>query len=89
MSTRDRIKELQEQNSELFKEVLLNETAIDDAKRILTSIDIDFVGHPVIKKQALQIQTLIKSISWKNEIYKHDIYKNELEITKLMNKSRE
>jgi hypothetical protein len=78
-----RIQELESINSELAKEILLNESAVFEVEKEILEIDPDLKEHPEIKKQVNNLRMLIESIRNKSEIYKHEIFQNEPEIKRL------
>jgi hypothetical protein len=78
-----RIKELESRNSELAKEILLNESAIFETEKEISELDQDLLGHPSIQQQINNLRLLIERIKNKNELYKNEIYSNDLEIKKL------
>lgn len=78
-----RIRELESRNSELAKEILLNESAIFETEKEISEIDQDLLGHISIQHQINNLRLLIERIKNKNELYKKEIYSNDLEIKKL------
>jgi len=78
-----RIKELESRNSELAKEILLNESAIFETENEISELDQDLLGHTAIQQQINNLRLLIERIKNKNELYKNEIYSNDLEIKKL------
>lgn len=78
-----RIKELESRNSELAKEILLNESSIYESEKEISELDKDLLGHPSIQQYINNLRLLIERIKNKNDLYKQEIYKNNLEIKKL------
>lgn len=51
MSSRDKqIKELEERNGELAKEILLNESAVFETLKEIADLDSDILDHPKIQQ---------------------------------------
>ncbi|TAE39309.1 MAG: hypothetical protein EAZ70_07205 [Runella slithyformis] len=81
MTERERlIAHLEDENSELAKEVLLNESAIYEAERLLKTIDTDLINHPVFQDYTENIKASIEKIESENRQYRVQIYKNNFEI---------
>ena len=78
-----RIAELEDRNSELAKEILLNESAVYEAETEIENLDTDLIGHPRIQQYVNQLNLLVKRLRTKNNRYKKEIFQNELEIKKL------
>lgn len=83
MSNKNQIKQLEDLNSSLAKEILLNESAVYEVEKELQSLDSDLFHHPAIQPQIDELRALILRLTNKNEVYKQEIYENDLEITKL------
>jgi hypothetical protein len=81
----DRINELLDRNSELAKEILLNESLVYEAETEIDSIDKDIMGHSTIQQYLGQVTQLVERLKAKNNLYKKEIFKNDLEIKKLNN----
>lgn len=82
-SKKRRINQLEDRNSELAKEILLNEAAIYQSEKEIDNIDADIIDHEHIQKYISQIRVLVERLTNKNEIYKKEIFENELLIKKL------
>ncbi len=80
-----KIRELEDQNAEWAKEILLNETAIYETEKELSSIDTELLSDQRIQSNIQFLRLLIERIESKNEIYKEIIYNNDLEINRLEN----
>jgi len=78
-----RISELEDRNSELAKEILLNESAVYEVETEIENLDTDLIGHPRIQQYVNQLSLLVKRLKTKNNRYKKEIFQNELEIKKL------
>jgi len=78
-----RIAELEDKNSELAKEILLNESAVYETETQIDNLDTDLIRHPRIQQYISQLNLLIKRIKTKNNRYKKEIFQNEFEIKKL------
>jgi len=78
-----RIAELEDRNSELAKEILLNESAVYEVETEIENLDTDLIGHPRIQQYVNQLNLLVKRLKTKNNRYKKEIFHNELEIKKL------
>lgn len=89
MSNIERIKELENSNAELSKEILLNEAAIYEAEREIGEIDTELHQHPKIQKYVNNLQLLMEQINRKNQNYKNEIYENDLKISKLRKEDNE
>ena len=89
MPNRERIRELEDRNAELAKEILLNETAVYEAEKELGNIDEELFEHPRIQQYVNNLTLLIDRINDKNHAYKKEIYENELEIIKLRNEEND
>ena len=76
----ERIRILEERNGELAKEILLNETAIYETEKELAGIDDDLLSHPRMQRYIAELKSLITQILSKSEVYKREIYENELEL---------
>ena len=83
MSISNQIKVLEEKNAELSKEILLNETAVYEVEKELLNIDKDIIEHPEIQTYVSSLQGLSGKIKVKNEIYKREIYENNIKISNL------
>jgi hypothetical protein len=78
-----RVKELEDRNGELAKEILLNESAVYQAESEVNNLDTDLIGHPKIQQYINQLKLLIERLKTKNKVYKQEIFENELVIKKL------
>ena len=83
MSISNQIKVLEEKNTELSKEILLNETAVYEVEKKFLNIDKDIIEHPEIQAYVNSLQDLLRKIKFKNEIYKKEIYENNIKISNL------
>jgi flagellar biosynthesis/type III secretory pathway chaperone len=84
MSEREpQIQQIEERNSELAKEILLNESATYETEKEIAKIEEDILDHPVILNYIQSLKILIERISKKNEIYKAEIFENELKIRQI------
>jgi hypothetical protein len=54
MENKEKIAELEDRNSELAKEVLLNESAIYEAETEIENLDTDLIRHPRIQQYVNQ-----------------------------------
>lgn len=81
----DRVSRLEDRNAELAKEILLNESAIYEAESEIDRMDEDVLDHPQIAQSIAYLNLLIARLQEKNEIYKKEIFNNELEINRLRN----
>jgi uncharacterized protein YigA (DUF484 family) len=88
-SQRHQIEELEQKNSELAKEILLNESAIYEAEREIANLDEDLLDHPVIADYIQRLNEHIAVISEKNRTYKVEIFKNNFEIKRLEDYGKE
>jgi len=79
----DKITELESRNSELAKEILLNESAIYEAQSELNHVDPDIINHENIQSYFKHVELLIERLEAKNYLYKKEIYQNDLEIKRL------
>jgi hypothetical protein len=79
----DKITELESRNSELAKEILLNESAIYEALSELNHVDPDIINHEKIRRYFKHVELLIERLEAKNYLYKKEIYQNDLEIKRL------
>jgi hypothetical protein len=77
------VNELEERNSELAKEILLNESAIYEAQKEMADLDNDLLDHPSILNYINTLRLLIERIEKRNDLYKTEIFDNELRIQKL------
>ncbi len=77
------IQQIEERNSELAKEILLNESATYETEKEIGKIDEDILDHPVILNYIQSLKILIERITKKNELYKAEIFENELKIKQL------
>jgi hypothetical protein len=75
--------QLEEGNSELAKEILLNESAIYEAQKEMADLDNDLLDHPSILNYINTLRLLIERIEKRNDLYKTEIFDNELRIQKL------
>lgn len=80
----EKIKLLESRNSELAKEILLNESAIYEAEKEISNLDMDLIEHPKILEYVNQLKFLIGRLTEKNNFYKTEIFQNDLEIKKLL-----
>ena len=78
-----RIDELEDRNSEHAKEILLNEVAIDEARRDIAAIDEDIIDHPSITDYCQHLCLLIDRLEQQNNTYRVDVFKNNWEIKRL------
>jgi predicted RNase H-like nuclease (RuvC/YqgF family) len=77
------IEALEERNSELAKEILLNEAAIYEAEKEINRIDTDIIDHPTIQNYINTLKMLIERLETKNTVYKNEIFENDVRIKKL------
>ena len=78
-----RVIELEERNSEHAKEILLNEVAIDEARREIAAIDEDIIDHPSIADYCQQLYLLIDRLEQQNNRHRVGVFKNNWEIKRL------
>ena len=84
MTGRERqIQKIEERIGELAKEILLNESAVYETEKEIGKIDEDILDHPVIINYVQSLKILIEKITKKNELYKAEIFENELKIKQL------
>ena len=89
MLNQEKIRKLEDRNAELAKEILLNETAIYETKKELDNLDKELFEHPKIQQYVNNLKRLVDRINRKNNVYKKEIYENELEIIKLKKEENE
>jgi hypothetical protein len=77
------VNELEERNSELAKEILLSESAIYEAQKEMADLGNDLLDHPSILHYINTLRLLIERIEKRNDLYKTEIFDNELRIQKL------
>ncbi len=77
------VEQLEERNSELAKEILLNESAVYEAEKEINKIDTDLLDHPSIQNHVNSLKLLIERIEVKNGLYKKEIFENDIRIKKL------
>ncbi len=84
MTGRERqIQQIEERIGELAKEILLNESAVYETEKEIGKIDEDILDHSVIINYVQSLKILIEKITKKNELYKVEIFENELKIKQL------
>jgi hypothetical protein len=84
MTGRERqIQKIEERTGELAKEILLNESAIYETEKEIGKIEEDILDHPLILNYIQSLKILIERITKKNELYKAEIFENELKIKQL------
>jgi hypothetical protein len=84
MTERERqIQQIEERIGELAKEILLNESAVYETEKEIGLIDEDILDHPAIINYVQSLKILIEKITKKNELYKAEIFENELKIKQL------
>jgi len=74
------IAQLEERNSELAKEILLNESAVYEAENEINKVDTDLIDHPLIQVHINSLKLLIERIEIKNALYKREIFENDIRI---------
>ena len=77
------IAKLEDENSELAMEILLNDVAISDAEKEIKNIDSDIVEHPEIKQKVEILNSLIETLRMSNQDNKLKIFKNNFDINLL------
>ncbi len=83
MSNRSEIEKLENNNAELAKEILLNEAAIFESEKEMSEIETQLLEHPKIQQYMNNLRLLVERIKLKNQLYKDEIFQNDLEIAKL------
>lgn len=84
MAGRERqIQKIEERIGELAKEILLNESAIYETEKEIGKIDEDILDHSIILNYIQSLKILIERITKRNELYKSEIFENELKIKHL------
>jgi hypothetical protein len=61
----------------------LNESAIYEAQKEIADLDNDLLDHPSILNYINTLRLLIERIEKRNDLYKTEIFDNELRIQKL------
>lgn len=77
------IEMLEERNSELAKEILLNEAAVYEAEKELNKIDSDLLNSQLVQNHIRSLKFWIERIETRNTIYKKEIFENDLHIKRL------
>ena len=83
MKNKKEIDYLEERNSELAKEILLNEVAIYEVEKEFSKLKGFLTDSTTVQKQIGQAKLLIEIIEAKNLIYKNEIFENEVRIKNL------
>ena len=83
MSNKSEIEKLENNNAELAKEILLNEAAIFESEKEMSEIETQLLEHPKIQQYINNLRLLVERIKLKNQLYKDEIFQNDLEIAKL------
>jgi hypothetical protein len=83
MSKGTLIRIIEDQNSELAKEILLNESAIYEAEKEIQKLHIDLLVHPRISTRVQALKIAIERIVKENDLYKSVIFENEIKIKNL------
>ncbi|MEQ8881679.1 MAG: hypothetical protein RLQ12_18685 [Cyclobacteriaceae bacterium] len=83
MSNKSEIEKLENNNAELAKEILLNEAAIYETEKEMSEIETQLLEHPKIQQYVNNLRLLVDRIKLKNQLYKNEIFQNDLEIAKL------
>lgn len=78
------VKALEERNSELAKEILLNKSAIDEAQRKVNSIDPDLLSAQEIFTPFKQYFSWLRALRNGNCVYRRKIFKYLLRIQKCL-----
>jgi hypothetical protein len=74
---------LEERNSELAKEILLNEAAVYEAEREIRIVEAELLTDVDIQKHIHNLSFLIERIELRNRLYREEIFENNLRINKL------
>jgi hypothetical protein len=80
-----RINELEENNAEFAKEILLNEAAIYEVEKEIAAIETELLEEPKIQSHIQLLRLLIERIEAKNASHREIIYQNNFEINSLEN----
>lgn len=83
MAKKLEIAALEERNSELAKEILLNEAAVYEAEREIRSVEAALLTDVDIQKHIHNLSFLIERIELRNRLYREEIFENNLRINKL------
>ncbi len=89
MSNKSEIEKLENNNAELAKEILLNEAAIFESEKEMSEIETQLLEHPKIQQYINNLRLLVERIKLKNQLYKEEIFQNDLEIAKLRKEDNE
>lgn len=83
MAKKLEIAALEERNSKLAKEILLNEAAVYEAEREIRSVEAELLTDVDIQKHIHNLSFLIERIELRNRLYREEIFENNLRINKL------
>ena len=83
MAKKLEIAALEERNSELAKEILLNEAAVYEAEREIRSVEAELLTDVDSQKHIHNLSFLIERIELRNRLYREEIFENNLRINKL------